>query len=65
MYYRCVNTPVRNVYFYQPSQPEIPAGPHNFRDIDYEIISIVSLPLLLIQEGQLSVTGENMCTSTG
>ena len=26
---------------------------------------LVALSLLLIQEGQLAVSGENMCTSTG
>ena len=30
--------------------------------IDHEIISEVILPLPLIQEGQLSVTSEIMCT---
>ena len=33
-------------------------------EIDHEIISTVILPLLLIQEGQLSVTGESVCTHT-
>ena len=33
--------------------------------IDLEFISMVILHLLLIQEGQLSVTDESMCTSTG
>ena len=28
-------------------------------EIDHEIISVYILPLLLIQEGQLSVTGKN------
>ena len=36
-----------------------------FVEIDYEIISRVILSLLLIQERQLSVSGERMCTSTG
>ena len=31
-------------------------------EIDHEIISMTILPLLLIQEGQLSVTGASMCT---
>ena len=35
-----------------------------FLEIDYEIISTVILPHLLIQEGHLSVTGESMCRST-
>ena len=34
-------------------------------EIDHEIISMIILPILLIQEGQLSVTGASMCTSTG
>ena len=34
-------------------------------EIDHEIISTVILSLPLIQEGQLSVIGESMCTSTG
>ena len=33
-----------------------------FVEIDHEIICMVSLPLLLIQEGQLPVTVVNMCT---
>ena len=33
-----------------------------FVDIDHEIFSTVILSLLLIQEGQLSVSGESMCT---
>ena len=33
---------------------------HSFVEIDYEIFSTVILPL--IQEGQLSVSGERMCT---
>ena len=36
-----------------------------FVEIDYEIISKVILPLLLIQKGQLSVTADSICTSTG
>ena len=38
-------------------------GPqHSFVEIDYEIFSTVILSLLLIQEGQLSVSGKRMCT---
>ena len=37
----------------------IPAGVGN---IDHEIFSTVILSLPLIQEGQLSVSGERMCT---
>ena len=33
-----------------------------FVEIDHEIFSTVSLSLPLIQEGQLSVSGERMCT---
>ena len=46
-----------------------PGGPgfnprrgHSFVEIDHEIFSTVILSLPLIQEGQLSVTGERMCT---
>ena len=35
---------------------------HSFVEIDHEIFSIVILSLPLIQEGQLSVSGERMCT---
>ena len=35
---------------------------HSFVEIDHEIFSTVILPLPLIQEGQLSVSGERMCT---
>ena len=35
---------------------------HSFMEIDHEIISTVILSLPLIQEGQLSVSGERMCT---
>ena len=31
--------------------------------IDYEIFSMVILSLMLIQEGQVSVSGERMCTT--
>ena len=34
----------------------------SFVEIDHEIFSVVILSLLLIQEGQLSVSGERMCT---
>ena len=37
-------------------------GPHHsFVEIDHEIFSTVILSLPLIQEGQLSVSGERMC----
>ena len=38
---------------------------HSFVEIDHEIFSMAILSLLLIQEGQLSVSGKRMCTHTG
>ena len=35
---------------------------HSFVEIDHEIVSMVILSLPLIQEGQLSVSGDRMCT---
>ena len=35
---------------------------HSLVEIDHEIFSMVILCLPLIQEGQLSVSGERMCT---
>ena len=35
---------------------------HSFMEIDHEIFSMVILSLLLIQEGQLSVSGKRMCS---
>ena len=35
---------------------------HSFVEIDHEVFSTVILSLLLIQEGQLSVSGERMRT---
>ena len=35
---------------------------HSFVEIDHEIFSTVILSLPLIQEGQLLVSGERMCT---
>ena len=35
---------------------------YSFEEIDHEIFSVVILSLPLIQEGQLSVSGERMCT---
>ena len=40
----------------------IKAQSHTFIEIDHEIISTVSLLLLLIQEGLLSFTSKSMCT---
>ena len=34
---------------------------HSFMEIDHEILSTVIFFLLLIQEGQLSVSGERIC----
>ena len=39
-----------------------PGLQHSFVEIDHEIFSMVILSLPLIQEGQLSVSGERMCT---
>ena len=38
---------------------------HSFVKIDYEIFPTVIIFLPLIQKGQLLVSGERMCTSTG
>ena len=35
---------------------------HSFVEMDHEIFSTVILSLQLIQEGQLSISGERMCT---
>ena len=35
---------------------------HSFVEVDHEIFSTVILSLPLIQEGQLTVSGERMCT---
>ena len=35
---------------------------HSFVEIDHEIFSMVILSLTLVQEGQLSVYGERMCS---
>ena len=39
-----------------------PCRQHSSMEIDHEIFSMVFLSLLLIQEGQLSVSGGRMCT---
>ena len=39
-----------------------PGRQHSFIGIDHEIFSTVILSLLLIQDGQLSVSGKRMCT---
>ena len=38
--------------------------PQTFVEIYHEIISMVILPFPLIQEGQMSVSGESMCTKS-
>ena len=37
----------------------------NIPEIDYEIFSTFILSFPVIQEGQLSISGERMCTNTG
>ena len=49
---RCLGVPIFGVNAIAPS----------FVEIDHEIFSMVILSLPLIQEGQLSVSGERMCT---
>ena len=39
-----------------------PGLQHSFIELDHKIYSTVILSLPLIQEGQLSVSGERMCT---
>ena len=61
----------KTAYCYTPARPDWRPGgrglephrgqQHSFMEIDHEIFSKVILPLLLIQEGQLSVSGERMC----
>ena len=40
----------------------LPSRQHSFVEIDHEIFSTSILSLQLIQEGQLSVSDERMCT---
>ena len=40
----------------------LPGQQHSLVEIDREIFSMVILSLLLIEEEQLSVSGERMCT---
>ena len=42
-----------------------PGRQHSFVEINHEIFSKVIVSLLLSQEGQLSVSGERMCTIRG
>ena len=39
-----------------------PVGQHSFVEMGHEIISTAIFSLALTQVGQLSVTGERMCT---
>ena len=39
-----------------------PGWQHSFMEIDNEIFSMVIFSIPLIQEGQLSVSGDRMCT---
>ena len=39
-----------------------PGRQHSFLEMDHEIFSTVILYIPLIQKGQLSVSGERMCT---
>ena len=39
-----------------------PGREHSFVNVDHEILSMIILSLPLNQEGQLSVSGERMCT---
>ena len=50
------------VFLFLRVRPQ-PGRQHCFAEIDYEIFSTVILSLLLIQEGQLSVSGENVHNS--
>ena len=45
-----------NIYIFPPGRQ------HFFAEIDHEIFSTVILSLPLVQEGQLLVSGERMCT---
>ena len=47
------------------SRVRSPSRPATFNETDREIFSTAILFHLLIQQGQLSVSGERMCTSTG
>ena len=47
---------------YVEYQIKVRGRQHSFVEIDHEIFSTVILSLPLIQEGQLSVSGERICT---
>ena len=49
-------------YFLWSFSPFRRGRQHSFVEIDHEIFSTVILSLPLSQEGQLSVSGERMCT---
>ena len=51
----CYKMPLADMVIYLTYQ-------HSFVEIDHEMFSRVILSLPLIQEGQLSVSGERMCT---
>ena len=40
----------------------LPGQQHSFMEIDHEIFSLVILSLQLIQDRQLSISGERKCT---
>ena len=42
-----------------------PGRQHSSWRFGHEMFSVVILSFLLIQEGQLSVSGEKICTNTG
>ena len=44
------------------SRVRLPPRSATFLEIDHDIFSMVIFSLLLIQEGQLTVSGERMCT---
>ena len=44
------------------SAGDLPGQLYSLVEIDHEILPTVILSLSLIQEGQLSVSGERMCT---
>ena len=54
---RCASTWFADCRRFDPHIPQ-----HPFVEFGHEIISTAILSLPLIQEGQLSVTGERMCT---
>ena len=49
----------------QESQVQSQLGLATFMEINHEIFSMIILSLLLIQERQLSFSGQRRCTSTG